>query len=70
MPVTSLPEFDSHADHRMAMALAPVAAFIPGMVIRNAECVDKSYPGFWHELQELGFRFTDANEPYNPEEEQ
>lgn len=62
-PVAEQPVFRSHGDHRMAMALAPVAAFIPGIVIEDAECVDKSYPGFWDELRKVGFTLMDAAEP-------
>ena len=42
-------------DHRMAMALAPVAVFAPGIIISGAECVDKSYPDFWDHLRAAGF---------------
>lgn len=38
------PEFHSHDDHRIAMALA--AAGIPARSIRNIACVSKSFPGF------------------------
>lgn len=57
---TGTPVFDSHADHRIAMALAPAAIYIPGIVIRGAECVAKSYPGFWDELRGLGFNVVEA----------
>ncbi len=63
MPMTELPEFDTYADHRMAMALAPVALYIPGIVIRNAEVVDKSYPDFWDNLREAGFILADPSIP-------
>lgn len=54
-PILELPEFDTYGDHRMAMALAPVATYIPGIVIRNIEVVGKSYPTFWDHLQQAGF---------------
>lgn len=60
-PIFQLPEFDPRNDHRLAMALAPVAAYIPGIVVKDVECVAKSYPGFWHQLSGLGFRFADAS---------
>jgi len=63
LPVREIPVFDSHADHRMAMALAPVAVFIPGTVIKDAGCVAKSYPGFWQQLQQAGFVLADPDEP-------
>jgi 3-phosphoshikimate 1-carboxyvinyltransferase len=37
-------------DHRMAMALAAVAARVPGVVIEDPACVAKTYPGFWADL--------------------
>jgi 3-phosphoshikimate 1-carboxyvinyltransferase len=38
---------DSHEDHRMAMSLAVVGLRVPGISIRGASCVNKSFPGFW-----------------------
>ena len=45
--------FDSHNDHRIAMALAPLAMKIGALEIKNAEVVSKSYPGFWKEFQKI-----------------
>ncbi len=49
------PALSSHGDHRIAMALATAAlcAGIPAE-IEGAEAVNKSYPGFWTDLQSLG----------------
>jgi 3-phosphoshikimate 1-carboxyvinyltransferase len=41
-------------DHRMAMALAAVAARLPGVVIEDPGCVAKTYPRFWHDLAAAG----------------
>jgi 3-phosphoshikimate 1-carboxyvinyltransferase len=41
-------------DHRMAMALAAVAARVPGVVIDDPGCVAKTYPGFWADLAAAG----------------
>jgi len=41
-------------DHRMAMALAAVAARVPGVVIEDPACVAKTYPGFWADLAAAG----------------
>lgn len=60
MPIVRMPEFDTYGDHRMALALAPVAVYIPGVVVRNAEVVDKSYPGYWDDLRAAGFTVEDA----------
>lgn len=61
-PVGEIPEFDTYDDHRMAMAFAPVAVFIPGIVINNAEVVSKSYPGFWDDLRSAGFTVEEIAE--------
>ena len=53
-PETSKPiVFDSHNDHRIAMALAPLAMKISVIEINNAEVVSKSYPNYWKELDKL-----------------
>lgn len=60
-PIIELPVFDPRGDHRLAMALAPVAAYVPGIVVKGAECVAKSYPGFWDGMRRLGFRLLDPS---------
>lgn len=62
-PVHELPVFDTYGDHRMAMALAPAAIFVPGIVVRDADVVAKSYPDFWKHLEEAGFTLLDPSEP-------
>ncbi len=47
--------FDSHDDHRLVMAAAVLGLVVPGLVVRNAETVGKTFPEFhsrW--LQMLG----------------
>jgi 3-phosphoshikimate 1-carboxyvinyltransferase len=44
----------THGDHRLAMALAAVAARVPGVVIEDPGCVAKTYPGFWGDLAAAG----------------
>ncbi len=45
---------DSAGDHRIAMAAAIAAAICQTPVtVRRAEAVDKSYPAFWAELEQL-----------------
>ena len=46
-------KFDSHDDHRIAMALAPLAMKIGAIEIDNADVVSKSYPNFWKEFQKI-----------------
>ncbi len=44
----------SHNDHRMAMSLAVAALRSEGeVVIEGAECVAKSYPGFFEDLEKI-----------------
>lgn len=44
----------SHDDHRMAMSLAVAALRSDGEItIENAECVAKSYPGFFEDLEKI-----------------
>lgn len=62
-PITEMPVFDPRGDHRLAMAFAPVAAYIPGIVVKDAGCVGKSYPGYWDSLRSLGFVTLDPAEP-------
>lgn len=60
-PLSSLPYFtderavvfDSHDDHRIAMALAPLSLKIGSVEITNAEAVSKSYPDYFDELSKL-----------------
>ena len=45
---------DPGDDHRTAMSFAVLGLATVGMRILNAECVDKSFPGFWTALGEAG----------------
>jgi len=45
---------DTYDDHRMAMSFALVGLAVPGLVIRNAECVNKTFPRFFSTLEDLG----------------
>lgn len=49
------PVIDPHDDHRLAMAFAPAAVRFPGLVIRNAQVVSKSYSSYWRHLAQAGF---------------
>ena len=63
-PVFEQPRIDTYKDHRMAMAFAPAALYIPGLIINDIEVVSKSYPEFWDHLTEAGFECIDASIPY------
>ncbi|TSA36434.1 MAG: 3-phosphoshikimate 1-carboxyvinyltransferase [Porphyromonadaceae bacterium] len=53
-------EVDSHGDHRIAMAAATVAMIARTPVqITGAECVAKSYPGFYQDIKSLGGRIDE-----------
>ena len=45
---------DPQGDHRMAMAMAPLACFST-LVLKNADCVAKSFPGFFRALAQTGY---------------
>lgn len=38
-------------DHRIAMSFAVAGTKIPGIIIDNPECVNKSYPNFWKDFK-------------------
>jgi len=47
--------FDSHDDHRMVMAAAVLGLAVPGLRVRNASTVAKTFPGFltlWQQMLE------------------
>ena len=54
------PEFMTYHDHRMAMALAPLALLHP-VRIENPEVVGKSYPDFYADFGTLGFVIKDLS---------
>lgn len=41
----------TYKDHRMAMSFAVAGTKIPGIVIENPDCVNKTYPNFWKDLE-------------------
>ncbi|MGD8252604.1 MAG: 3-phosphoshikimate 1-carboxyvinyltransferase, partial [Desulfobacterales bacterium] len=44
---------DTYDDHRIAMAFGVAGLRVPGIVIRNENCVGKSFPRFWDVFGEL-----------------
>ena len=50
----------TYDDHRMAMAIAPIAVIHGPLTIENPEVVSKSYPGFWKDLAKAGFKITET----------
>ena len=47
-------EIETYNDHRIAMSFAILGLVIPGMRIKDRNCVNKSFPGFWEELKKMG----------------
>jgi 3-phosphoshikimate 1-carboxyvinyltransferase len=45
---------DTYHDHRMAMGFAPWATFT-NLIINDPAVVNKSYPGFWEDMRQVGF---------------
>jgi 3-phosphoshikimate 1-carboxyvinyltransferase len=41
-------------DHRIAMAFSILGLLAGETTIDNAECVSKTFPGFWETLKKLG----------------
>lgn len=48
---------DTHADHRMAMSFALAGLKLHGITILDADCIAKTYPGYWQALGSLGVAF-------------
>jgi 3-phosphoshikimate 1-carboxyvinyltransferase len=46
---------ETHNDHRIAMAVAPLALRFGKIRIANPGVVEKSYPDFWEDLKKAGF---------------
>ena len=60
-PIFEEPQIDTYKDHRMAMAFAPAALYLPGLVIKDIDVVAKSYPEYWEHLAAAGFECVDAS---------
>jgi 3-phosphoshikimate 1-carboxyvinyltransferase len=54
-PTTVVPAtVDTYDDHRMAMSFAMAGTRVGGVVIRDAQCVSKTYPGYFSDFISLG----------------
>lgn len=53
-PTAQAATVDTYDDHRMAMSFALAGLRVPGVEIRDASCVSKSFPGFFDALGRLG----------------
>ena len=56
-------KLSTYQDHRIAMALAPLMASRNklGVIIDNPECVSKSFPSYWAEIEKLGYTLKQTN---------
>ncbi|MHB2169789.1 3-phosphoshikimate 1-carboxyvinyltransferase [Alsobacter sp. R-9] len=52
-------EIDTFADHRIAMSFALAGLMIGGITIRDANCVAKTFPGYWDALASLGVQLVE-----------
>jgi 3-phosphoshikimate 1-carboxyvinyltransferase len=52
---------ETYSDHRIAMSMALMGLRVPGITILNPNCVNKTYPEFWHDLASLGVVLGDAS---------
>ena len=41
---------DTYDDHRMAMSFALAATRAPGIIIKDPQCVNKTYPNYFEQL--------------------
>jgi 3-phosphoshikimate 1-carboxyvinyltransferase len=46
-------EIATYDDHRMAMSFAVAASKSPGIVIKDAQCVNKTYPNFFADFENI-----------------
>jgi 5-enolpyruvylshikimate-3-phosphate synthase len=54
----------TYQDHRMAMSAVLLAVKHPELSIADPDVVNKSYPGFWHQLAEAGLAFHQNEDEY------
>ena len=47
-------EIPTYHDHRMALAFAPLALHVEGLVILEPDVIVKSYPSYWADLEKAG----------------
>lgn len=50
-------EIECYNDHRIAMAFSILGLRFKGIIIKNPECTNKSFPNFYETLKKIGARF-------------
>jgi 3-phosphoshikimate 1-carboxyvinyltransferase len=63
LPPGSRVRLDPWADHRMAFAFALLGLAVDGVDVAGPECVGKSWPGFWEEMERLGAAVSREGSP-------
>lgn len=48
-------------DHRLAMSFALIGLQLPGVMIENAQAVEKSFPLYWQYLERIGVEVADLD---------
>jgi len=48
---------ECHNDHRIAMSIAPLCMKVDSIKFDDKEVVNKSYPNFWKDIQNVGINF-------------
>ncbi|WP_223669192.1 3-phosphoshikimate 1-carboxyvinyltransferase [Kangiella shandongensis] len=48
-------------DHRLAMSFALIGLRLPGVVIEDAQAVEKSFPLYWQYLEQIGVEVVDID---------
>lgn len=55
LPIAENEVVESNDDHRIAMSFAPAAAKLGYVTIRDSQCVGKSFPDYFYQIDKLGF---------------
>jgi len=54
--IQSCQSISTYSDHRMAMSFAPLCLKSGSIIIEDPMVVTKSYPSYWDDLRDLGFK--------------
>jgi 3-phosphoshikimate 1-carboxyvinyltransferase len=46
-------KISTYQDHRIAMSFAMAGLKVPGIIIEDEKCVEKSYPNYWNDINKL-----------------
>jgi 3-phosphoshikimate 1-carboxyvinyltransferase len=46
-------DIETYNDHRMAMCFSVLGLKVPGIRIKNPQCVSKTFPNFFEKLEQL-----------------